>query len=391
MADVFFYVQHLLGIGHLRRCVAVANGLARAGISVQLVSGGNPVTNLGIIDDTNLVLKQLPPVRARDGNFTDLVDEHNNAVDEKWWDHRRQRLMDVWTAGRAPILITESYPFARRMMRPELLPLLRASAAETFSKINICSVRDIPQPKSKPERAIETGQILGEHYNHVLVHGDKSVAVLQETFPGIEKVCGDCAIHYTGYVDIDSNETLASQTTSDVLVSAGGGAAGLQFYCATLDAAKQDSDRLWRILVGPNVGDEDYSTLLSLKTDNVIIERNRADFRSLLQASTVSISQAGYNTLVDILRTDVASVLVPYAKGQEREQTMRARKFSASGRVVLLNEESLDSTSILRALDRARQLHDRNRNSADAVRSNTLRIDGVAQTVKLVRQCLSEL
>jgi len=392
MADVFFYVQHLFGIGHLRRSVAIANGLARHGIAVQLVSGGNPVANMGIADNHNIELLQLPLVRARDGVFSDLVNEHNNPVDEKWWSFRQQRLMDLWMASSAAILITESYPFARRVMRRELLPLLEASRGVAFSKLNVCSVRDIPQPKSKPSRMLEVGQILAKHYDHVLVHGDREVATLQETFPDIENERSPVSVHYTGYVDTDSIDSVASQTITDVLVSAGGGAAGLQLYRVALEAAEQDPGRLWRLLVGPNIVDTDFSALVARKSDNVIIERNRTDFRPLLMASSVSISQAGYNTLVDILRTGVAAVLVPYAKGEEQEQTIRAQKFSSAGRLVLLEEDALNSTSLLKAVVRAKQLHDGSKGSGSLATSpGSPTVEGVDQTAQLVGQWLNSL
>ena len=43
MSRVFFYVQHLLGIGHLRRAATLARALAAGGFDVLLVSGGAPV------------------------------------------------------------------------------------------------------------------------------------------------------------------------------------------------------------------------------------------------------------------------------------------------------------------------------------------------------------
>ena len=46
--DVLFYVQHLLGIGHLRRASVLAAGLRRAGLTVVLVTGGPPVPTLDL-------------------------------------------------------------------------------------------------------------------------------------------------------------------------------------------------------------------------------------------------------------------------------------------------------------------------------------------------------
>jgi len=60
---IFFWVQHLLGIGHLRRAATLARGLAKEGFDVLLVSGGGPVPGL---DLGGARLRQLPPLRARD-------------------------------------------------------------------------------------------------------------------------------------------------------------------------------------------------------------------------------------------------------------------------------------------------------------------------------------
>lgn len=388
MTDVFFYVQHLLGIGHFRRSVAIANSLARRGVSVQLASGGKPVAKPG---NLNFEITQLPPVRARDGDFSDLVDEFDQPVDEKWWQHRQTCLMQAWQRSRAPVLMTESYPFARRMMRRELLPLLDESRKVDFAKLNICSVRDLPQPKRKPARVAEVFQILNQYYDQVLVHGDKSIATLEETFPDIASNCPALSLHYTGYVDTNNAVVQPSQTASDVLVSAGGGAAGLELYRAAVGAAKKDPEHLWRLLIGPNISEKDYTALLSTASDNVVVERNRSDFRELLMAATVSLSQAGYNTLVDVLRTGVASVLVPYSQGNEEEQTIRARKFSDRGRVVVLNESTLDPVSVLAAIDKARAQSGFADGSLQSLESSTkspLNTEGADRSAELVAQWL---
>jgi predicted glycosyltransferase len=40
---VFFYVQHLLGIGHIARASRIANALQEDGFDVTVVTGGLPV------------------------------------------------------------------------------------------------------------------------------------------------------------------------------------------------------------------------------------------------------------------------------------------------------------------------------------------------------------
>ncbi|MBL9033963.1 MAG: glycosyl transferase, partial [Rhodospirillaceae bacterium] len=94
---VFFYVQHLLGIGHLRRAAAIAQGLIEAGASVDFVLGGAPVE--GVAPKASKVV-QLPPAVASDSNFTHLLDADGNKVDERWKVTRKQALLDAYDAAK---------------------------------------------------------------------------------------------------------------------------------------------------------------------------------------------------------------------------------------------------------------------------------------------------
>src|SRR5258708_8891091 len=47
-ARVLIHVQHLLGIGHLKRAATLARGLAAAGLEVTLASGGLPVRGIDL-------------------------------------------------------------------------------------------------------------------------------------------------------------------------------------------------------------------------------------------------------------------------------------------------------------------------------------------------------
>ena len=85
------------------------------------------------------------------------------------------------------------------------------------------------------------------------------------------------------------------------------------------------------------------------------------------------------------MRTGVASVLVPYAKDGEEEQTLRAKKFAAFGRAVVLEEDSLDPSSMLAAVANARALKEVDK------RLLSLSINGATQTALSVKQMLSEL
>ena len=109
MKRVFFYVQHLLGIGHLRRAATLARALAEGGFDVLLVSGGAPVP----LDLGRARLHQLPPVRARDDGLRELVRHDGGPLDDAFRALRAHELLALLEAEKPAILITEQFPFGR--------------------------------------------------------------------------------------------------------------------------------------------------------------------------------------------------------------------------------------------------------------------------------------
>ena len=116
------YVQHLLGVGHFQRAQRLAGALAQRKFRVDLVSGGMPVASPNM---PGVTLHQLPPTCSADASFGRLLDANGEDIDEAWRDHRRQQLMSLFDQLAPQVLITETFPFGRRMMRFELVPLLQ--------------------------------------------------------------------------------------------------------------------------------------------------------------------------------------------------------------------------------------------------------------------------
>ncbi len=347
--DVFLYVVHLLGSGHLRRTAAIANQLAAADRKVCLVSGGAPLTNLVLHPAIEFV--QLPPVRARDGDFSDLVDSDNSPVDDHWWAERCNRLLDSWHAHAARVLIVESYPFARRQMRREIIPLLELASPQAHI---VSSVRDILQPKTKPGRIEEVVDLVNRFFTTVLVHGDRAIVSLEETFPSVARL--NTEIVYTGYVDDAMAASADVGQTADIVVAAGGGAVGLALYQAAMVAAAQAAEFQWLVLVGHTIAEAEFRQLQESAPGNLSVQRNRPDYRALLRTAVCSISQAGYNTAVDLLQSRCKAVLVPYSADGEVEQTIRAGKLAELGVAVVLSEKALSARSLLDAINKAQQL-----------------------------------
>ena len=127
---VFLYVQHLLGIGHLRRTSVIARALAEAGFSVAFVSGGEPVADLAL---GGARLIQLPPALAADSGFSGILDAARRPIDDVWRRQRRAALLAAFAAEQPDILLIELFPFGRWPFRFELLPRRAAEARGRWS------------------------------------------------------------------------------------------------------------------------------------------------------------------------------------------------------------------------------------------------------------------
>src|ERR1700751_108259 len=103
--SVLLYVQHLLGIGHLRRSLRIAAALLRERVRVVLVSGGEPFSELEGAAVDRLV--QLPPIQALDAGFKVLLDATGRPIDQEVRRSRRTALLSVFDEEEPDALLIE--------------------------------------------------------------------------------------------------------------------------------------------------------------------------------------------------------------------------------------------------------------------------------------------
>lgn len=350
---VFFYVQHLLGIGHLRRAAVLARAMATNGFDVLLVSGGAPVADLAL---DGVRLHQLPPVRAADESLRDLARLDGTAVDEAFQRERRAMLLGLLQAEAPDVVLTEQFPFGRTRLRFELLPLLEAAQGLAKRALIACSVRDVVR-RAGPDRISETQAILARFFDAVLIHGDPNLVPFDRSFAGWEKIKARAL--YTGYVsERDMRQGMHEAAgeraagKDEVVVSVGGGAVGAPLLKAAIAARPRTAlaDRTWRLLVGENLPQSERELLAG---EGVVVEPARPDFTTLLGNATLSISQAGYNTTIETLRCANRAVLVPFTTVRETEQADRACVLAERDMVAVVPSDRLSPQSLADAVARA--------------------------------------
>ena len=378
---VFLYVQNLLGLGHLRRAALIARALAADGLEVAFVSGGMPQPG---IDLGGARLIQLPPARVADERFSPILDAEGRPIDDAWRDRRRQTLLDAFAVIRPDLLLIELFPFGRRAFRFELLPLLETARARRSRPHILSSVRDILVDKGRPERTEEVVATIDRFFDRVLVHGDPKLAPLERSFPAASRIAD--RLDYTGYIV----ETVAPSTPSrregvgEVLVTAGGGAVAAPLIEAAIAARSLGSaaERPWRIVAGPGYPEDRWRRLLADAPPGIMLERFRPDLPALYSRCALSISQAGYNTVAEVLMAGARAVLVPFGRGGESEQPLRARLLAERSLATVVAEEDLTPATLAEAVDRALAL------PPPVAAGRGLDLDGSSRTAALIRKML---
>jgi predicted glycosyltransferase len=316
---LLFYCQHSVGLGHLMRSYALCEKLADR-FRVVLLCGGELPQGITPPDNTEIVA--LPPLGVKPGEGFGSGDPRYTTEDA--WAIRAQRIHEALRRTRPKVVLVELFPFGRAKFARELVPLLEA--ARDQGAFTACSLRDIlvSTRSNQREHDDRAATLANAHLDAVLVHCDPRFARLEETFKPAEPLT--IPVHYTGFV---TKRNDAKRERGDhIVVSAGGGRVGAPLLKAAIEASQGHA---MRAIAGPLMPQADYDELRDTAPANVELIRSVPDLAAELSRAKASISQCGYNTALDLLRTRVPALVIPYATPEEDEQTRRARRLEQLG------------------------------------------------------------
>ena len=370
------YCQHSVGLGHLVRSLALAEAVG-ARFDVTLLSGG-PLPE-GVRAPDNVEIVGLPPLgMAADHS---IISRDGRSVDDAFA-LRRAALLDALHTTRPDILVIELFPFGRRKFRRELLPLLDAAKAMGAARpLVACSLRDILVDRGDEQEDFDESacQIANEHFDAILLHADPRLNRLEDSFRPRTPL--RVPVHYTGFV-VPGAAPAPAARREGVVVSSGGGIVGGPIVRAAVAAHPLHGHRT-TIVAGPFLPDDEWAWLRrqAAATDGLEAVRSVENLREVLAGAAVSVSQCGYNTTFDLVRSGVRALVVPYAPPGEDEQTRRARALEDLGVLRVLSERELSGETLAAAIEQTARF---------APGAVDLRIDGGAESAAILERALSE-
>ena len=414
--QVAFYSQYLIGVGHHFRNRQIVNELVKT-CDVFFIDGGRPIPEADL--DARVVRIPLPPLRAGAQGIESVDAE----CDLQAVMHDRQaQLVGAMEQICPDVLCVEFFPFSRWSLKSEILnTIVRLNQVNPSAKV-LCSLRDVPtraksavlQPAialaqrrdgdamrfySVPFGGIhheylsfnrryyeEVVPVLNQYFDAVLVHGDPKLSRLEDHFPWVADI--DIPVVYTGFVSEKLGDASRPDRAPDryVLVSAGGGVEGLTLIVPCIEAWKQlaqddahDGCEMV-IFAGAFIDETHFDALRELCGDGPFrIERFTSNFLAWMKHADLSISRAGYNTCMNVLETQVSSILMPSIAMDD--QVFRAQQLMGLGIVQVIHPDQLGVAKMAKAI--AEMLE-------SPVPEHQLSMNGAEQTRKFIEQQLAK-
>jgi predicted glycosyltransferase len=153
-----------------------------------------------------------------------------------------------------------------------------------------------------------------------LWHGDQ--AFLPFDFPLVARLRPQ--ILPTGYVRVGSSPPWQPQHRHWVASCGSGRGDGLRYCLGVLDAQRQLALTGWRLtLVCGRETWQQFQALPHALPEQATLLPWTDDLPTLLATAAVTVSQGGYNTVLEVVASGAPGVFIPYVKPRNVEQAMR--------------------------------------------------------------------
>ncbi len=354
---VLIYSHDSFGLGHLRRCRAIAHALVghHKKLNVLILSGSPIIGRFSFRARVDFV--RVPGIiKLRNGDYTslnlDVNIEHTLALRESIIEHTARVFNPhLFLVDKEPLgLLGEA--------RKTLLMLKRRGGCRLV--LGLRDIMDDPGLLAEEWRRKRVLPALERLYDHIWVYGLPQIYDPVRAYRFPPRVAAKTV--FTGYlqrepeaqVHLAHEVAAAVQNGPFLLVTPGGGGDGAELVDATISAYERFDSRLpWPALVV-------YGPFLPAR-QRAAFERRAARLRrvttltfhehleNLMEKAAAVVCLGGYNTFCEILSLNKRSLIVPRVTPRA-EQLLRANTARQLGLVQVLHPDGLTPEALAEAL-----------------------------------------
>jgi len=339
---VLIYSHDSFGLGHLRRCRAIAHSLVESDPAVSvLILSGSPI--IGSFDFRSRVdFVRVPGViKLRNGEYVSL----NLHIDiEETLAMRSSIIRHTADIFDPDLLIVDKEPLGLRGEVLDTLDLLRRRG--TALVLGLRDVMDDPEALESEWERKQAVPAVAEYYDEVWVYGLPQICDPLDGL-SVPRSVRERMI-YTGYLRRSAVQPQVTPELLDildsefVLVTPGGGGDGEGLIDLVLSAYEYDrSLPLAALLVfGPFMLPEQRAEFANRasRLPNVRAITFNARLESLMVRAAGVVAMGGYNTFCEILSFDKRALIVPRT-APRLEQFIRAQRAAELGLLTMLSEQ----------------------------------------------------
>ena len=340
---VLIYSHDSFGLGHLRRCRAIAHSLVEADSSVSvLILSGSPI--IGSFDFRSRVdFVRIPGViKLRNGEYVSLslhIDIEETLAMRSSIIHHTADIFDP------DLLIVDKEPLGLRGEVRPTLDLLRARG--TTLVLGLRDVMDDPAALETEWERKNAVPALSDYYDELWVYGLPQIC---DPLEGIDLPASvRRRMVYTGYLRREVGATASKHDIHGLvdgdflLITAGGGGDGEEVVDWVLAAYEHDPGPLPPALIvfGPFMMPERQAAYdaRAARLGKVRAITFDAHLEALMARAQGVVAMGGYNTFCEILSFDKPALILPRTVPR-LEQYIRARRAAELGLVTMLADDN---------------------------------------------------
>jgi predicted glycosyltransferase len=377
-----FYSHDGVGLGHVRRNLAIAHALTDSApeASIVLVTSVDEPESLGVPGNVDIL--KLPGLRKL-GN--ERYASRRLRISPRDIGTMRAALLEAAVESFEPtVVLVDKHPLGASGELRRALAALEASRGRA-----VLGLRDVLDDRNTVVREwtrYDLARRISEHYDRVLVYGKQAVfdpVSEYQLSSGVRE-----RTRYCGYVvnprraedalDGPLQPLFSDRGNPVVLATAGGGEDGFPLLATFIEAAREAP---WEgmVIAGPQSVHRERRILRRMAAEaGVAFSTFVPDLVNALGAVDALVCMGGYNTLAEAAASGVPTVCVPRTRPRT-EQLIRAQAFARLGLLRLIEPDRLDVSVLKREVDSSLEAsRERRMRRARA----TLGLDGAANAAR---------